>query len=75
MKGRQGKRMCQDCHDCTFGCGGDLYAQPVNLVLPSGRSHYNTCAGGCISFFVVFLILMAILVHFNELMDENQHSV
>ena len=74
MKRRLGKRPCQDCHDCTFN-GGDLYARPVNLTLPSGRTHYNTCAGGCISFFVVLLIFIAILVHLNELMDENSHTI
>ena len=74
VQSRRGKRPCQDCSECTFDCG-DLFARKIDLVQPSGRTHYRTCAGGCVSAFVVFLTLASILLHYNELMDQNQFIV
>ena len=69
---RSGGRSFQDCSECTFDCG-DLYAKKVELVLPSGRSQYNTCAGGCISVLVVIATFCIIVLHISELLDENSY--
>ena len=74
VQSRRGKRPCQDCSECTFDCG-DLFARKIDLVLPSGRTHYRTCAGGCVSALVVLLTLASILLHYNELLDQNQFIV
>lgn len=71
---RPGSRAFQDCGECTFSCG-DLYARKVDLVLPSGRTHYNTCAGGCVSVLLGLSILIMLLLHMSELMDENSYVV
>ena len=62
---RLGGRPFQDCSECTFDCGGDFYAQKVDLVLPSGRTHYRTCAGGCVSLLVVLATLFFIWLEVN----------
>lgn len=69
---RPGRRPFQDCSECTFSFG-DLYAHKVDLVLPSGRSYYNTCAGGCVSVLLVLTTLIFLLFHLNELFDENSY--
>lgn len=71
---RPGRRPFQDCSECTFDCG-DLYARKVDLILPSGRTHYNTCAGGCISMLVVIATLCLLVLHLSELMDENVYVI
>ena len=68
---RPGGRACQDCSECTFGCGGDLYAQKIDLVLPSGRTHYRTCAGSCVSLLVVLATLFFILLEVHSMLHEN----
>ena len=72
VQNRTDRRKFQDCDECTFGCG-DFYARKVDLVLPSGRSHYNTCAGGCVSVLLVLAIFFMLLLHISELMDENSY--
>ena len=71
---RPGQRAFQDCGECTLSFG-DLYARKVDLVLPSGRSHYNTCAGGCVSVFFILATLAMLLLHIVELMDKNSSYV
>ena len=63
-------RACQDCQDCTLDCG-DFYAKKIDLALPSGRTHYRTCAGACISFCVVLIAIMMIVLGINEMLDDN----
>ena len=72
VKRQRSRRVFQDCGDCTFGCG-DFYARKVDLVLPSGRSYYNTCAGGCVSILLVLALLVILLLHISELMDDNNY--
>ena len=74
IRRQRSRRAFQDCGDCTFGCG-DFYARKVDLVLPSGRSYYNTCAGGCVSILLVLVLLVILLLHISELMDDNKFVV
>lgn len=75
MCGRKvGARRCQDCHECNLGCG-DLYARKVDLVLPSGQTHYTTCAGACVSFLLVVIALCFLGLELNTLFHENSFSV
>ena len=72
---RAGSRPCQDCSEMTFDCGGDLYARKIDLALPSGQTHYRTCAGSCISALVVLATLFFIVLEVNHLMHENTFAV
>ena len=72
---RQGDRACQDCSECTFDCGGDFYAQKIELVLPSGRTHYRTCAGSCVSLLVVLATLFFIALEVHHMLHENTFVV
>ena len=71
---RSGRRAFQDCQECTFSCG-DLYARKVELVLPTGRTYYNTFAGGLVSVLIVLALLAMLLLHMSELLDENSYVV
>ena len=67
-------RACQDCQEYTSFCG-DMYARKVDLVLPTGQTHYKTCAGGCVSALVILATLIFLLSQISVLMDDNSFQL
>lgn len=72
---RPGARACQDCSEGTFDFGGDLYAKKLNLVMPSGRTEYRTCAGSFISLLVVIFSVIFLWLEFNHVTHENSYTI
>ena len=69
------RRNGPDCSDLTCGCGGDLYARKVDLVLPDGRTQYRTWGGMCCSLLVILALLGALFYEVKNLLHDNNFAI
>ena len=69
------RRNGPDCSDFTCGCGGDLYARKIDLMLPDGRAQYRTWGGMCCSLLVILALLCALFYEVNNLLHDNNFAI